>query len=326
VWLNAVIHDGTRRIPTLPTFRGPRLAAPLFALLLATLLPGCSALPFGGEREEPETTEQILYRMARSSLRSGAYEEAIDRFRMLESRFPFGEYAEQAQLEIIYAHYRAYDPDAARSAADRFIRLHPQHPDVDYAWYLKGVAAFERDRGAFDAIIPMDRSKRDIGGAREAFVDFQQLLARYPDSEYAADARMRMVHIRNLMAASELEVGRFYFSRGAYVAAANRARYVIENLASTPLVADALALMIQSYLMLDLREPAHDALEVLATNYPDHETLDEAGNFVYFPAIANRERSWTNIISFGLLGDPPEPPTLVLEVDGAAGVSPGAGG
>lgn len=292
----------------------PRALLVALALLVGALFQGCSNIPFFGndDQEVPETSEQVLYRMARASLRTSAWSSAIEQLQTLESRFPFGQYAEQAQLELIYAYYRSYDVEAARNAADRFLRLHPQHEHADYAMYLKGVASFEQDRGLLDGVIPTDQSKRDIGGAREAFVDFQQLISRFPNSEYAADARARMVYIRNLLARTELHIARYYFRRGAYVAAANRARYVTENLPSTPMVPDALALMVQSYLMLGLDDPAHESLRVLAANYPDHETLDAEGNFTSAPEIQNRQRSWINVLSFGLLNDPPPPPTLAL--------------
>ena len=143
---------------------------------------------------------------------------------LLESRFPFGRYAEQAQLELIYAHYNNYEPAAAIEAADRFIRLHPQHPNVDYAFYMKGLAAYTQDQGLFDRWLPRDITKRDTGYAQEAFAEFAQLLARYPDSPYAPDARARMVHLRNLLARAEINVANYYFRRGAYVAALNRGR------------------------------------------------------------------------------------------------------
>ncbi|MEE4360914.1 MAG: outer membrane protein assembly factor BamD, partial [Pseudomonadales bacterium] len=155
-------------------------------------------MPFFGKEptEVPETTEQQIYQAAQRSLRSSNYQDAIAQFQALEARFPFGRYAEQAQLELIYAYYKGFQPEAARSAADRFIRLHPQHPNVDYAFYLKGLAAYEQDRSFLDRFFPTDQASRDIGAARDSFADFSQLLARYPDSEYAPDARQRMVYLR----------------------------------------------------------------------------------------------------------------------------------
>ncbi|MCH2098032.1 MAG: outer membrane protein assembly factor BamD, partial [Pseudomonadales bacterium] len=200
----------------------------IISLLAVVLggLPGCASLPFFGDDEEapevPESSEQELYQSAQRSLRASNYNDAIAKLQALEARYPFGRYAEQAQLELIYAYYMGFQPDAARSAADRFIRLHPQHPNVDYAYYLKGLAAYEKDESFFDRFVSTDRSARDIGAARDSFADFSQLLARYPASEYAPDARQRMIYLRNLLAGSEINVGRYYLSREAYVAAVNR--------------------------------------------------------------------------------------------------------
>lgn len=282
-------------------------------------------MPFFGddETEVPESTEQQIYQAAQRSLRSANYNDAIAQLQALEARFPFGRYAEQAQLELIYAYYMSFQPEAARSAADRFIRLHPQHPNVDYAFYLKGLAAYEQDRSFLDRFFPTDQASRDIGAARDSFADFSQLLARYPDSEYAPDARQRMIHLRNLLARSEILVGRFYLSREAYVAAVNRGRSVVEEYPTTPSVPEGLALMIEGYLKLNLPEPANDALRVLALNYPDYPGLDAEGRFVISPTLRNRDRSWVNLATFGLLDDPETPPTLEMRVPTEAPTPPG---
>lgn len=284
--------------------------------LVSAIVAGCSWMPFfGRDDDEPEaTSEQVLYQAAQRSLRAGNHNQAIELLQRLESQFPFGRYAEQAQLELIYAYYRAFRPESARSAADRFIRLHPQHPNVDYAYYLKGLAAYEQDRGFFDRFVPTDPAARDIGAARESFQDFSQLLARYPNSDYAPDARQRMIYLRNLLARSEILVGQYYLSREAYVAAVNRGRNVVENYPTTPSVPDGLALMIEGYLKLNLPENANDALRVLLENFPDYDMIDDDGNFVISPEIRNRDRSWMNIISFGLLDRPDIPPTLQVRV------------
>lgn len=287
--------------------------------LLALLAHGCSWMPFFGKDdaqpvEVPETSEQELYQSAQRSLRSSNYTDAIKKLQALESRYPFGRYAEQSQLELIYAYYMGFKPDEARSSADRFIRLHPQHPNVDYAYYLKGLAAFEKDQTFLDRFVATDQASRDIGSARDSFADFSQLLARFPGSEYAPDARQRMIHLRNLLARSEIEVGRYYLSREAYVAAVNRGRYVVENFPSTPSVADGLALMIQGYLKLNLPEPANDALRVLITNYPNYAALDDNYNFTISEQVRNRDRSWINIATFGLLDKPDTPTTLSVKV------------
>lgn len=289
----------------------------LSLVLLSLALSGCSWMPFFGDDEAPEvqeSSEQELYQSAQRSLRGSNYTDAIAKLQALEARYPFGRYAEQAQLELIYAYYMGFQPDAARSAADRFIRLHPQHPNVDYAYYLKGLAAYEKDQGFLDRFLNTDLAARDIGSARDSFADFSQLLARYPGSEYAPDARQRMIYLRNLLARSEVSTGRYYLSREAYVAAVNRGRYVVENFPSTPSVPDGLALMIEGYLKLNLPEPANDALRVLITNYPNYAALDDDYNFVVSQEVRNRDRSWVNIATFGIVDDPDVPETLEVKV------------
>ncbi len=270
----------------------------LFLLLSFVMLVSCS----GNGPETPEETEAQLYRSAQGSLRAGNYQDAVSKLQLLESRFPFGKYAEQAQLEIIYAYYRSHQPEAARSAADRFIRLHPRHPNVDYAYYLRGMASFEEDQAFLEQFIPIDSAKRDPGAARDAFNDFAQLIRRFPNSQYAPDAQKRMIYLRNLLAAYEINVAHYYIYRGAYIAAANRGRYVFENFQRTPSVPDALAIMVEAYRLLDMNELANHALAVLRENYPDHQSLDDKGNFKETRSIRNRDRSWLNIITFGLLG------------------------
>lgn len=269
------------------------------SLLIAILLTGCSK---DDEAEDLETTELAFYTSATESLRAGNYDRAVEKLQALESRFPFGRYAQQAQLEIIYAYYKSAQPEAARSAADRFIRLHPTHPNVDYAYYLKGMASFEEDRNFLANFFPNDPSKRDPGAARESFNDFTQLLRRFPNSEYAPDAQKRMQYLRNLLAASEVHVARYYIRRGAWVAAANRGRYVFENFQKTASVPDALAVMVEAYRLLEMDELADQALLVLVSNFPEHESLDDEGNFRVSQTVEQKERRWLNILTFGLLG------------------------
>lgn len=264
-------------------------------LLFAT---GCSK----DEEEDLEATELALYESAHSSLRSGNYQNAVSKLQLLESRFPFGRYAEQAQLEIIFAYYRSGQPEAARAAADRFIRLHPTHPNVDYAYYLRGLASFDEDENFLARMFPIDPSARDPGAARESFNDFAQLLRRFPNSEYAPDAQKRMRYLKNLLAASELHVARYYISRGAYVAAANRGRYVFENLQGTAAVPDALSIMVEAYQLLGREDLAEDALAVLTTNFPNHDSLNDSGGLSSQKSVKGSQRSWLNIISFGLFG------------------------
>jgi outer membrane protein assembly factor BamD len=290
-----------------------------YAGLLTLLLnAGCSLMPWNKDDErdaeaELNATEQMLYRSAQRSLRSGNYQSAIQDLELLESRFPFGRYAEQAQLEIIYAHFMSFDTEAARSAADRFIRLHPQHPNVDYAYFLKGLAAYHRNRGVFDRVFSTDIARRDMTSNREAYDDFALLLSRFPNSAYAPDARQRMIFLRNVLARSELHIANFYMERGAYVAAANRARFVVENYSRSESTPDALALIVEANVKLGMDHAANDALLVLATNFPDFEAFDENGDLVLTEQIRSRDRSWTNLMTFGLLDRPDVPPPIRMQ-------------
>ena len=159
--------------------------------------------------------EVELYQQAQADLDNKSYTSAISKLKALESRYPFGRFAEQAQLELIYAYYRNAEPEAARSAAERFIRLHPQHPNVDYAYYLKGLASFDQDRGLLARFLPLDMTKRDPGAARDSFNEFAQLTSRYPNSRYSPDAKARMIYLRNLLAANEIHVAHYYLKRQA---------------------------------------------------------------------------------------------------------------
>lgn len=275
-------------------------------LLLGLTLYGCSST-----EELPDISadanEQQIYDEAEKYLRGDNYDLAVKSLELLESRYPFGKYAEQAQLELIYAHYKAYEHEAAVEAADRFIRLHPQHPNVDYAYYMKGLAAYTGNEDIFTRFLPTDPTTRDTSQAREAFAQFSQLLARFPDSPYAADGKARMVYLRNLLARHEIEVANYYIRRGAYLAAVNRGQYVVENFERTPAVADGLAVMAQGYIFLGMDQMAQESIKVLALNYPDYPALDKNGQFDSDYSLEGIQRSWVNKASFGLL-DPPKPP------------------
>ena len=254
----------------------------------------------------------MLYRSAQSSLRSGNYRDAIIKLQKLEARFPFGRYAEQAQLELIYANFMSYQPEATRSAADRFIRLHPQHPNIDYAYYIKGLAEFNKDRGLLDRFASSDISKRDPTSARQSFADFSEFLERHPDSEYAADARQRMIYLVDLLARYEINVAKFYMRRGAFVAAANRARNVVEHYTQSRSVDEALAIRVEANWRLGLPEAANNSLRILAINDPRYPAFDNQGNFVFRQQAFDRDRSWLNMMSFGLVDRPDVPPPISL--------------
>jgi len=271
----------------------------IFIIVTALLLAACAAK----EPAEPvESTEQAYYNNAKRALKSNDYIQAVELLEELESRYPFGRYAEQAQLDLIYAHYKSFDYEAARAAADRFIRLHPQHPELDYAYYLRGLAAFSQDQSFIDRFIPTDRTKRDPGSAKESIADFGILLSRFPNSEYADDARVRMAYLRNLLAAYEIHVARYYLKREAFVAAANRGRYVIENFQRTPSVPDGLAVMTEAYTQLGMNDLAEQSLNLLSMNYPDHPALTGKDGFDITRSKAGSKRSLLNRISFGLFG------------------------
>jgi outer membrane protein assembly factor BamD len=289
------------KYPGFQALTGTTLTLRLLLLLAfaAFLSAGCSK---DEVEEDLDATELSAYTSAQESLRAGNYRGAVQKLQLLEARFPFGRYAEQAQLELIYAYYKSAQPESARSAADRFIRLHPSHPNVDYAYYLKGVISFEQDKNFLSNFIPMDPSTRDPGAARESFNDFTQLIRRFPNSEYAPDAQKRMKYLRNLLSAAEVNVARYYIKRGAYVAAANRGRYVFENFQGAVGVPDALAVMVEAYQLLEMDDLAEQTLLVLSSNYPDHESLDANGNFRKTRTVRAKERGWLNIITFGLMG------------------------
>jgi outer membrane protein assembly factor BamD len=247
-------------------------------IFLLTLLLLNSACSFFGDQEDDSAknwTVDRLYKEAKSSLDAGYYSKAVQYYEFLETRFPFGVYGQQSLLDLAYSYYKTEDHDAAISACDRFVRLYPQNPHVDYAYYLRGLTNFTRGRGLTERFLPLDSSQRDPSGALMAFRDFSELARKFPDSEYIPDAEKRMVHLRNLLAKHEVHVANYYMIRGAYVAAANRARYVIETYPRTPSVPDALVLMAKAYKVLELDDLSGDAVRVLELNYPQHPGIDE---------------------------------------------------
>lgn len=292
---------------SMPTYSNLVVSLKYIVILFFSLfLFGCS-----GNDELPDlaadTGEQQMYEESQRYLTNKNFDLAVRSLQLLESRYPFGRYAEQAQLELIYAHFGAYEHDATAEAADRFIRLHPQHPNVDYAYYMKGLAAYSGSQDFFQRFLPTEETDRDISHHRDAFAQFAQLVSRFPNSTYAPDAKARMVYLRNLMARHEISVANYYFRRGAFLAAANRGRYVVENYQRTPAVADGLAVMAQGYILLGLNDIAQDAIDVLALNYPQHPSLDDNGEFKSVYTLEGLQRSWINKATFGLF-DPPKPP------------------
>lgn len=248
-------------------------------------------------------TEKDYYEAAQKSMTSGNFMSASEHLESLESHYPVGRYTEQAQLELIYSKFRHSDHAGAAAAADRFIRLHPSHAQIDYALYLKGLAAYEGDRDIFFRFLNINTATRDLSSSREAFQGFTELLRRYPDSQYAQDARARMLHIRNQMADQELHSARFYAKRKAYVSCLNRTRWIIENYPGTPAIPDALALQVWAYGKLQMKDLAEQELALLRSNYPNHKSIDALGQLTLDIGTNNEDRSWLNILTFGLIGD-----------------------
>lgn len=242
-------------------------------MLAPLLLNGCA-----GMSDDPtkDWTAERFYTEAKQALNEKNYAMAIKRFETLEARYPYGPYAEQAQLEVAYAHYKDDDPASAIAAADRFIRLHPTHPSVDYAYYLKGLASMH-DQGTFLTWLRgnHDPADRDPKAVREAHDAFRELVTRFPNSRYASDAAQRMNSLVFALARYEVRIAQYYYSRGAHVAAANRAKYVIENYQQTPAVEDALGVQAKSYKAMGLDTLLQDTLRVLERNFPRSDYLKE---------------------------------------------------
>lgn len=254
------------------------------------------------DKQEEVLPEQTYYENARDAMNAGNFNEAEQNLDYLETYYPFGRYAEQAQLDLIYARYQNLDLEGARAAADRFLRLNPQSDHADYALYMRGLASYNLDIGLAARYFPVDVSARDPGEQRQAFRDFSELLNRYPSSEYAPDARQRMIAIRNRLAELELYAARYYISREAYIAANNRARYIIENYSTTPSVEEALIILAETFRFMDLKKGATDAVAMLKQNFPDSAAFNENGEFQ--PDILKREdRSLSSVVTFGLMGD-----------------------
>ncbi len=219
---------------------------------------------------------QKLYSEAKSQMDEGGYEKAIKYFESLEARYPYGRYAQQAQLEVAYAYYKSSEPVSAVAACDRFIKLHPNHPNVDYAFYLKGLVNFNEDLGLLGAIASQDMSERDPKAARESFESFKELANRFPDSKYAPDAVARMKYLVNALASQEVHAARYYFKRGAYVAVVNRGQYVLQHYPQAPAAEEALVLMVKAYDAMGMADLRDDTMRVVQKNFPNSKYLNGA--------------------------------------------------
>ena len=245
-------------------------------LVLVLALAGCSI--FSRDRKgDPLDTLPVeqLYDRGVNALDNGNFDLAARTFQRLVARFPFGAYTEQAQLNLAYAQFKDDKPEDAYSTINRFIKTYPTHRHVDYAYYLRGLINFDRSGGFLERHVGLDMATRDQSNVRQSFDDFGALVNRYPQSRYAPDARQRMIHLRNMMARSDLGIALYYLKRGAYVAASNRAKDIIETYPQSPQAADALAVMMLSYGRLGQEKLAGDARRVLELNYPQHPALKD---------------------------------------------------
>lgn len=247
------------------------------------LLSGCST----PEKADPTlgwTPEKIIAE-AKDEMGSGNWSKAVALWEKLEARYPFGRFAQQAQIEIAYSHYRENERGAALVAIERFIRLHPNHETLDYVYYLKGLVNFNEQQGFLSGLGGQDLSERDLKAAREAFDSFRTVVTRFPDSKYAPDSAARMKYLVNSMASGEVNIARYYFLKQAYVAAANRAQAVVKQYQQAPAIEEALYIMVRSYDQLGLSDLKSDAERVLKQNFPQ-------STYALTGVGANKSTSW----------------------------------
>lgn len=236
------------------------------ALMLAVLA-ACSNLE--AKDETADWNAQRLYTEAKTALGEGSYEQAIKYFEKLESRFPYGRYAQQAQLEIAYAYFKSSEQAQGIAACDRFIKLHPNHPNVDYAYYLKGLINFNEDLGFLSKLSDQDMTERDPRAANEAFESFKEVVTRFPESRYAADSEQRMAYLVNALASGEVHVAHYYYRRGAYLASVNRAQHVVQTYPQAPAMEQALYIMILAYDAMGMQDLKADAERVMKQSFPN---------------------------------------------------------
>lgn len=274
------------------SFRFQRLRRLLFWALLATgpLLGGCAFL----NKDEPvdeyaDWSAERFYTEARQALKEQRYDKAVKLYEKLEARYPFGQYATQVQLDIAYSYYKNDEPDSAIAATERFIKLNPTHPNVDYAYYLNGLVNYNRGISFIDRFLPTDSSQRDPGPALDSYKEFETLINRFPNSRYVDDSNQRIIALRNNLAMHEIHVADFYMRREAYLAAARRCAEVIRKYQRTQAVPLALQIMERAYRKLNMPDMADDAARVYALNY-SQGVPGQARDLVYEPSAA--ERLW----------------------------------
>lgn len=252
------------------------LALLLCAAAASILLSGCSWLP----KETDETigwSAQKLYGEAKDAMGGRSWEKAIKLLEKMEARYPYGRFAQQARLDVAYCYWKNNERASALAAADRFIKLYPNHANVDYAYYLKGLINFNENTGILSFIDSPDMTERDSKGTRESFEAFKELSSRFPDSKYTEDAHARMRYLVNALAQYEVHVARYYMKRSAFVAAANRAQYALKTYPQAPANEEGLVILVRAYDALGLKELRDDAERVLNKNFPDSKYLKGNG-------------------------------------------------
>ena len=247
-------------------------AAVLF--IASTLLAGCGMF---GDKLDPKKNWSVeeFYKNAREELDSGNYGAAVKVYEALEAKYPFGRYAQQAQIDIAYAYYKDNETAQAVSAADRFLKLHPNHPNADYALYIKALAYFKPDLGIFGDLLNLDPAERDPKALRESFEVFKELVTRFPESRYTDDSRVRMAYLVNALAKHDVAVARYYLSRGAPLAAANRAQNVFQRYPQAPANEEALVISVQAYEQMGLADLAGTSRRVLEKNFPNNAMISK---------------------------------------------------
>jgi outer membrane protein assembly factor BamD len=246
-----------------------RLKFVLIPLLALALVAGCSGNKVRDQQRLARLTPEKLYERGQKSLRSADYADAVQVYEAMMARYPFAPESRQARLDVIYAYYRMGERESAKDAAETFIRENPTHPRVDYAWYLKGLIDFERTPYMIERWLRVDLTERAPLTAKDAFQSLRTVVTRYPKSLYAADARRRMIYLRNRLAGYEMQVAHHYLEREAWVAAAQRARLTVEQYDGAPAAKEALRVMYLCYTKLDYKDLAANTEKVFKENFPN---------------------------------------------------------
>ena len=240
----------------------------LISLAALLVITGCASSREAHQTRLKEQSAQQLYAEAQESMKLGNWRTAVEKLEYLDSLYPFGPFSQQSQLDLIYAYYQNADSESAISSADRFIRQNPSHAHLDYVYYMKGLVHFYSELGFLREAFAAESSQRDASNLDKSFKEFSDLIKRYPNSEYVGDARQRMVYLRERLAAHEMHAANYYVKRKAWLAAANRARNVIEQFPGSMATSDALVLMVQSYNKMEMTALANESKQVLALNFP----------------------------------------------------------